>query len=297
MEYFNRPRQHSRPPQPDIGRADVSPILTTHSLDDRSIYIFPSPPSAPPSPAGVSAHSTPTHLSIRGIARPRDDSVGSSALRSSEHGWDELTSPLGMLSDTSGAHELDADIWEWPSEDGADEREADVLEEEITRASRWDLVAPRHGRPLPRDVPVALRRSPVFVRERTHSGATSGAGPVPHPRIHLPLLSLFASLLSIDESTLHLISHSPSHSILFAGHPSSFSEDALAVGGEAERPHGVYALLTPAGEQAALKEGLRVVCDPSIVPSVSSSFPLLGLFDLVKGVWTGGGRAWRDIWR
>ncbi|KAI0050403.1 hypothetical protein FA95DRAFT_1676783 [Auriscalpium vulgare] len=316
MEYFNRRPRSLVATRSRTACDDVSPAPSDiDSIPDHSIYIFPSAPagSAPPSPL---ANPPPAgaHVDDR-----RDASTSQSSDVGSGSGWDELASPLDLSGASSPADEPHSiELLDWAFEDGEDGVEVDesVLEEEIVRASRWDLV-PRRSVYTHDPGPVRYwlhtdsrtrgsglqavgtqRPHPTMVyRSRTHSAASAPPGPAPHPRIRLPLLSFFASLLAIDESTLHLIAHTPSHSVLFVG-PVPALEEKPDPRDEDERAHGVVALLAPPEEKTSLRDGLRVACDPDLVfASPFVPFPLGALCDLVKGVWVGGGKALREVWQ
>ena len=75
---------------------------------------------------------------------------------------------------------------------------------------------------------------------------------VPRRHTHLPLLSALVSLLSIDDETFHLVTHSPAHSALFPG-PIYPSDEQIE---DAQEIHGVHALLSQHG--ALRQHGLRL---------------------------------------
>ncbi len=107
---------------------------------------------------------------------------------------------------------------------------------------------------------------------------------VPRRHTHLPLLSALVSLLSIDDETFHLVTHSPAHSALFPG-PIYPSDEQIE---DAQEIHGVHALLSRHG---ALREGLAVACDESVLsfnPFRLSASSLIGLLDIVRGLFVGG---------
>lgn len=203
-----------------------------------------------------------------------------------------------------------------------DEAEASMLEEEIVRVSRRDMSAALRRRvdsladaDVRRRAQQQLQESAQpnqavekrldprrlsYIRSRTTSAATTDRpcstplGPTPHPRIHLPLLSFFASLLSLDSSTLHLLLHTSAHSILFP-ESSIVGEDTHVVEGP-DSLHGMESLFAPASERTSVKEGLTVVCDQDIVPSspfLVSPFSLKGLFGMVKVTWPA--ERWRTV--
>ena len=117
----------------------------------------------------------------------------------------------------------------------------------------------------------------------------SSPGPTPHPRIYLPLLSFFASLLSLDSETVHLLQHTPMHSILFPGASSSTVGDNSEAEIGSDRPRGVETLFAPPSERLSLKEGIKVACNTEIAlhnPFLVSSAALTNIAKIVKGlVW------------
>lgn len=140
-----------------------------------------------------------------------------------------------------------------------------------------------HGRPLD------SRRAPP--ERPTQRSARSNV--VPHRRIHLPLLSALISLLSIDDETFHLVTHSPAPSVLFPGPIYPSDEEIEKVQGI----HGVHALLSQHG---ALREGLAVACDESVLssnPFRLSAPPLIGLLDIVRGLFVGGRAALNRVYQ
>jgi hypothetical protein len=117
----------------------------------------------------------------------------------------------------------------------------------------------------------------------------------------LPLLSFFASLFSIDDDTLALLS-SPSDSqtsILFRGPPTlvglAFEEDDLIVAEKKRR------VLLQLGNlySSRLKEGVAVACDSAITPEdrFAVSFSLANIWALVGEVCQVPQRLWGDVWR
>jgi len=160
-------------------------------------------------------------------------------------------------------------------------------------ARRWDLIPEdskppgvhkdtpflrMHGRPLDSRRAPPERSTPRSARSRT-------LNVVPHRPIHLPLLSALVPLLSIDDETFHLVTHSPAHPVLFPG-PIYPSDEELE---KVQDIHGVHALLSRHG---ALREGLAVACDESVLssnPFRLSASPLIGLLDIVRGLFVGGG--------
>lgn len=302
---------------------------------ERSIYLFPSPPSAPLSPAPSLSHTSASAVISSppfspSVSRERRLTGSSSATGTSAGGWEDIDTPLSLRPSDAGSPLPDSDRlglserndWDWSP---MDEAEASMLEEEIVRASRWDMAAALRRRvdsladaearrraqqqlqqslqskQIADDILESRRTS--YVRSRTTSAATayglgSAPGPTPHPRIHLPLLSFFASLLSLDSSTLHLLSHTPALSILFPGASSSIVGDSPHIVEDTDRPHGMESLFAPASERTSVKEGIDVVCDEDIVsfnPFLVSPFGLTSIIGIVKVMWPG--ERWRTrVW-
>ncbi|TFY83375.1 hypothetical protein EWM64_g641 [Hericium alpestre] len=308
MEYYTHSRHRSDRRQststsPDVSRSPRDE--STLPIEEHSIYIFPNPSSTPASPSGTADRSS-TRLGIATGTRPRDVSVSSitQSSHTSDLEWEEVDSLRSPSSSLANEHGVE--VWEWSLESGAEESES-VLEEEITRASRWDFISqrsmglsPSTALTGPRDrnslrvIHTADRSS--FARSRTQSSVSSvQATIVPHARIQLPLLSFFASLFSVDESTLHLISYTPSHSILFP--TDAVTADAVVETLD-DGPHGMFRLLTTK-ERPCLQDTVDVACDSSVVPAnpfLAVPLPFTDIIGLVKGVWNGGGRALKEIW-
>jgi len=127
---------------------------------------------------------------------------------------------------------------------------------------------------------------------RRHRSVASDPGSIArHPYIRFPMLSFIASLLFIDEATIHLLTQSPSESALFLGH--SYSDEHPSDEHDICRtPHGVIKLLADSDDNRTLKAGLAVASDSDILPFNPFAFPS-GLWSLVSGVWKNSGFAWR----
>ncbi|THH04667.1 hypothetical protein EW146_g10120, partial [Bondarzewia mesenterica] len=304
MEYYTRPRRGLSITSPSDSSLDTDEFTAARAiLEDHSIYIFPNPPSAPPSPLPSPAPSAvPTDFTFPDSRSSlRENSVRGASLapssQNSEPEWEEVAaSPQTGAPPTLDESGLREGIWrtEWVMEDGIQENES-LLEEEITRASRWDFISLRriHSGSFPsteqstsfQNTRVFPLKLPPNLRTRTLSAASSSSSPTPHPRIQIPLLSFFASILSIDNDTLHLIAQTPSHSILFAGLPAP-PEEGAEQSGEEDPPHGMTKLFISADEDLLLKKGIGVACDSSSNdsshPTSFVTSPFIGLFDLVK---------------
>lgn len=308
---------------------------------EESIYIFPTPSSTPASPGGSSTFSAPTDLtdtiSLSTGTRSRDQSFSSSGRgrsRSSSYRSRARGTATGSATRTQSrarsyeTDDLEVEYWDWAVESGEDVPDDDGIwefEAEIERASRWDLPT-RLARRLS---PLRALGSPgsgpnvdfyeqhyrIFLRARTQSNSSSFSAssslsskldPTPHPRIHIPLLSFFASLLSLnlDEPALRLLTHSSTDSILFPGQRNLVLDGATPSGDKTDlpEPRGLMRLRhVDDGSRPpdrTLKDGLAVACDPSTLPS-PFSLPgftaLAGLCRFVGGVWTNSGKAWQEV--
>ncbi|KAI0697906.1 hypothetical protein BC835DRAFT_1336798 [Cytidiella melzeri] len=315
--YKARPRRastsSSQPPPPR-----QTEVLAALDVADQSIYIFPTPPSLPGSPGGSSVFSAPSDLtgSSGFDARSRGDTVSSHA--STSRSPDRLHPRLSSASPPSNS---DFELWDWVAasgEDVSDRRGLWELEDDLERASRWNIISrhpaasqtqPLTSSSFPSTNDFIEQHYRVFLRSRAQSNisnltansrGTNRSAFTPQPRIHIPLLSFFASLLFLDleDPALRLLSQSSPDSILFPGQPTllgSPDEDELV------KPHGLLRLLARGSQYPVnvIKDGLAVVCDPSFsianpfgVPEISA-IRKFGRF--VGGTWSKGGKAWRAV--
>ncbi|KAI0372112.1 hypothetical protein BV20DRAFT_964194 [Pilatotrama ljubarskyi] len=232
---------------------------------DHPIYIFPSPASQPPTP-GTSVSSAPTDFEfsysseswstsrtrlggenfVVASRRESSSSAGNATYDASLR-YGDLPTPF---EDDS---EVEIELWEASDDPVEALSESDgswVLhdEEEHQDATPVHYMSTAHSgtlahrssmssqRPPDMRVPqyrVALRsrrRSRTSSRLRTTSVSTSGPASAsqtaPHPTIHIPLLSFFASLLSmdLDDPALRLLSAAEpegAEAVLFPGHSSA----------------------------------------------------------------------------
>jgi hypothetical protein len=325
MEYF--PQLHRTALSASVGSSGSRGEGSFHhhpeinldsSVDGSTIYVLSSPPSVSHNPTGP-------HLNILSVRispskgpdlTPREESVRNRTSAIPErsidrmYGWECVRSPPPPQRFAS-TNECDLEEWDCTASDSdmvLDER-VSALDEEISSASRWDLVpehdqspdAPRlthflrmHGRPL------ESRKLPVAERTRAHAFTRSRAVPPPpttHARIRLPLLSFFVALLSVDDTTLHLVTHASAHSALFPG-PLCPSDEGGGGIRDSHETHEVSMGLEPSSS-SALRDGLAVACDESILPSNPfglSMSPFAGLLDLVRDVCAGGRAALREVW-
>jgi hypothetical protein len=327
IEYCPRVQSHPTSRSGPVGSSNprVENNLNQHqeiisddvSVDTYSTYVLSDPHAALPTPSVPypnTSCSTPAAFSPLSRLIPSDGGKNSSTgtiLGSSTdvaHDWECVRSVrrLSANTDINGDSESSIEEWDWTPHNimPLDESESLSLDEDedALHAHRWDLIpeyrahpaVPRdtflpylHGRPLEsrRPLPERWQRSPC---------SAAPLPPAPYPRIRLPLLSFFVSLFSIDDTTLHLVTHSPTHPALFPGpiHPSNEERR------NAQDVHGVLALLEPSKQHGGLRDGLTIACDESIFPSnpfkISAS-PFLGLLGLVRGICAGGRAAFRDV--
>ncbi|PSR70470.1 hypothetical protein PHLCEN_2v13621 [Hermanssonia centrifuga] len=312
---------------------------------EESIYIFPTPSSAPASPSGSSISSVPTDftevLSVSTGSRSRDQSFSSATGENTDDAAHEPSRTTYVESSSSGSRSTDivevdpeVEMWDWTDsgEDVPDDDGLWAFEAEVERASRWNIPNALIRRLSP------LRTTPstgatinfyeypyrAHIRSRTQSSSTSYTSVssksssamvhTPHPRIQLPLLSFFSSLLSLnlDDSALRLLTHSSPDSVLFPGQSGFLSyipqrEPPLQHGSllgyeneEVVESHGLNRLHAESSGHSlrGVKDGLAIIYDPSFalnspfaLPSFSS---IAGLCRFVGNVWSNGGKAWGE---
>lgn len=102
--------------------------------------------------------------------------------------------------------------------------------------------------------------------------------PVLYPR-RIPLLAFWSSLLAIDDATLHLLTHPPTHSPLFPGPPLSHSD------ADPDTQHGLVRL---GHRHRALEDGMAVAFDSAFVPANPFVSPFQLVHSWVKALLTGG---------
>ena len=225
-----------------------------------SMYIFPSPPSAPPSPGQWSSSSV-------------------------------YSSPGAPTLSSDTFHNLDQ--WEWSEESLID----DIGDQ--CPASPCTVISPRRPR-LEDQMALTLRPhplqdylsrpslqrlhristnisiSPVSPRSfHTLSSSSSSdmlvrtpahlVSPIPHGRTHIPFLSFILSFLPVDDSTVYLLTHTSPHSALFPS--DEIMSDPYLMASERQGTASTEAsrLLLEFDEEssayARLKEGHAVACD------------------------------------
>lgn len=329
---------HAVQPQADGAQAHSHAYQPSEEVEAQSIYIFPVPSSVPASPGGSSDFSAPSdfadtdtfaassqgrsrHSSVSSrfteFTRSRAGSVNQQLLQV-EEGSEVVFSPYGDITLDS-----EVEVWDW-----SDEATDDLPFE----GASWELETEREGEPSDRPWNLITRPSlsrrpedaianaraqlayPVRSRTQSSSSIQSTRSPrhVPHPRMRVPLLSLFASILSIglDDPGLRLLTHSTADSVLFPGQsglldsldtpPPSCTTELSPDGISTEdKPHGVLRLLTDGPETKSVRDGLAAICDnslalpnPFVLPTLSS---LKSLCQFVGAVWTNGGEAWREL--
>lgn len=311
MEYYPRTRPYRTTCSASIESSDsqaksnlrhYEEVASDLSVEGSLVYVLSRPPSAPPTPAipRLSTCSAPVGFSEQLSLILRDESIdgstGAIPGNSMEvtHDWECVRSARQLPANIDDS-ECRIEEWDYASHDTmplTDENESSAFDEDALHASRWDLVPEYLPRRVPQDTPVLrMHGRPLESRrwppERMYR---SPRPPALHPRIRLPLLSVFVSLLSIDDATLRLVTNSPAHSTLFPGPIRPFDEGT----GNAQETHDNPRLLEPSSQLGALRDGLAVACDESILssnPFRLSVSPLIGLLGLVRGIWAGVGRS------
>lgn len=205
----------------------------------------------------------------------------------------------------------------WPLQHGSGERLRALIEREQLR-NRWREVSRSHQS-----------------RSRSYSplSTPSSSGRefdllllAPHPRIKIPFLDFFASILGVDESTVDLLARCSTvethGSVLFPGHtiqplpaptshPTTADEDdhtsaAIPTDHRADKRAAVRgfhkALLFPGVERESwisLKEGLAVLSNTAALVPPQNPGRLLGLvqlWGLVSHVYARGGDAIKNVY-
>ncbi|KIJ54534.1 hypothetical protein M422DRAFT_24484 [Sphaerobolus stellatus SS14] len=122
----------------------------------------------------------------------------------------------------------------------------------------------------------------------------------PEPPFRLPFLSFLQSFISLDESTLHIISRSPDSKVpvLFASSPGPPSEDD-GLSEDTELNHGTLKLLLFNPDKPEDIDLLKKGLDPSEIPLEVNPFLVipshLSVWKLVKLVLDGGTRVWKEV--
>ncbi|KAI0661924.1 hypothetical protein C8Q70DRAFT_1051436 [Cubamyces menziesii] len=342
-------------------------------LPETSIYIFPSPASTPSSP-GASVTSAPTDFDFscpsdsRSTSRACNGSPGSR--RGSTSGIAYTPSDIsfryeGVATPSEDTTDIEVELWDAASDpvaeiSGSDESWA--LEGEVVRVGLADFepsIGPDPGShnarrfplssPYYFDTPGVPHRSHARYRRRSRTGSrvrtistasslipTSAQGAVPHPRVHIPLLSFFSSILGIDldDPALRLLTHTDpgdAESVLFPGQSStrllslgeedhserrqsldsedgSESDASLPDGTEAHHEgadvHGLPKLLLAAiADQSSIALGslraglaVQVPTAPEALLPLPRMSDLLDIWRKVGQVCTRSGQAWKELW-
>jgi len=304
---------------PSPSSSDDPLLISSPSQSDSSIFSTPADAELYHSTTTFSVVPPPLRSS-----RARDD-------RS-----DESYIDLTVSTDTRRSYSADDEgdeVWDWsgdptPNEDSLSESDSSGVEVDSSVAGRrWDIVSrvssghasafTRHFQVRPHALAPRARRLSDYVRSRNHSRATAvsisttssrplhddRSSSTPHPRVRIPLLSLIASLFAVDETTLHLLTHSTTHhgSVLFPGHnalpdplllsePTAEDEDALKIRDEEHDMHGFHKLLVSSDISSdswkSLKRGLAMVySNTTPVPSMG----IVNLWGFVNRVLVKGG--------
>ncbi|KZT23451.1 hypothetical protein NEOLEDRAFT_547465 [Neolentinus lepideus HHB14362 ss-1] len=237
-----------------------TPVLNEDDLN-QSIYIFPDPSASRSRSSSISLSIPPSSpfSPASPFSGASDYWAGSVASPSSR-----LASVTGggtrerTISVSTAAESTEVEVWTW------EEDEEDISRQNSERGSRWEILgiagSSRHLRTdsnaSPSSVsfsgtlsslsPSALSlRSPIrghSHHSRSHSEIQRHDIPAPHPAIRIPLLSFLSSFLSIDESTLHLLRHTPSTSALFPDLPRRQATELSSSEDGALPAHGLLKL-------------------------------------------------------
>lgn len=308
----------------------------SQEVPDQSIYIFPVPPTIPSSPGGSSVFSAPSdfteEFTISSVGRSRHSSISSQFTdRSRSH--DGSRTQLSFVDEDAEAvfspmvdmgSDPEVEVWEWTETEAGDDLSPtdaswcfEASGSSGTLPSRQYHLA-RHtdtSRTMSRHDYRSIRPQLPYMRSRTHSSLSAHSSDryTPHPRTKVPLLSFFASILSLDldDPALRLLQHSAPDSVLFPGQPgllhnervpssTAHRSDAFedeSASSELDEPHGVLRLLSEDSATKSVREGLATIYDsplpnPFMLPGWSS---LTSLYRFVGDVWTNGGQAWREL--
>ncbi|KAL0961113.1 hypothetical protein HGRIS_006090 [Hohenbuehelia grisea] len=157
----------------------------------------------------------------------------------------------------------------------------------------WESPAEELPPPLPRwEMILRRRRSEAQLQSQSQPCAEKKATQ-PHPRMRIPLLSYFASLLAIDEATLHLITHTPDKSVLF---PVSIPHTPEDVDKHVLR--GLEKLFAASGtnpETRVIVAGFAAAADEEIPPSAFVTAPFAGILGMVTTFVASKSKALREV--
>ncbi|EGN98224.1 hypothetical protein SERLA73DRAFT_183144 [Serpula lacrymans var. lacrymans S7.3] len=320
-QYLTRPRPKYQSPRNRATDRQNQNHLSPSS--QQSDWIFPRPSSAPSSPTLATELSESVALSLG------SESLSSSGFDGVSHSpspnyTPENRTPTENIQGLGSEPDNDSDEleWEWDWSTELD-NESDFLMSPLEDSGRFDDRHPpalrnphfprlSHRRPsgenkTPYTYSTSMEKACRALGNRTSQSEHSIDTLVLHPRTsdyneQLPLLSLIASILFVDKSTVHLITVPDARPILFPGvclspgAPSLDTRDSESFG-----MHGASKLLMDHSATPLLKEEFtmpyqeeHVVQDSEF--SIGNVF-LPGLWDLVSGVWTSGEKTWLKIWR
>ncbi|KAI8994121.1 hypothetical protein BD414DRAFT_274049 [Trametes punicea] len=336
-------------------------------LAEASIYIFPNPASAPFSP-GASISSAPTDFDF---SCPSDSRSSHSRLHSRSQiatGQRRSTSSVahaasvvsfrseGLPTTPGDCTDMEVELWDLDgnSISGVSESNSQWAfdDSELVSGSEFQLQSNgencltqpsrHHGHGQSHHSPPAQarRRSRKGSAIRTISVSSLSLSSIqqvaPHPRVHVPLLSFFSSLLSVDldDPALRLLTHAEpeeAEAVLFPGHSSA---RLLSLGEEqtdrqesygihsrsstdsslpTELPsdirwgsdiHGLPKLLLAAisDQSTVALRSLRAGLAVHISHTSGFAFPLpsaselLGLWRAAGGMCYRSGQAWKELW-
>ncbi|RDB17985.1 hypothetical protein Hypma_000745 [Hypsizygus marmoreus] len=270
--YFHVSTRPRRPLQRDALSVEPRSTFDSSALDN-SVYVFPNPPSAPPSPSQLSDLSAPTDFtSSSAISETPTMDSGLPDVHERQH---DFPSPLSPLSSMDDVHDIP-----WTPK-GADEILLRAANDSIERIDRWQQLI--------------RRRAKEPMKSRSHSRSSDMLKPRHHTFDSLPsirLLSFFVYLFSIDETTLRLLSHPSAEAALFPGQSQLSDSDK----GAANELHGTEKLLIQKSESRVVRDGCALVSDPNYPPyHPFSSLPFVGLWGLVTGFVSNSGKAFREV--
>ncbi|KAI0632082.1 hypothetical protein C8Q77DRAFT_899667 [Trametes polyzona] len=333
-------------------------LPATNAPADLSIYIFPSPASVPPSPA-TSSSSAPTEFdfsssadhrltSRRGLYRRDQGQISERSLSASSgpaRSISEVSSlPWDLPTPSEEDLEIDREPWEIGSEPSAGSSDLDRSWSHEGELRDGEVASGGHPYDATRSpddswfwypLPTRSRqRSRTQSRVRTvsiSSLAPSLAQPAPpHPRIHIPLLSLFSSLLSInldEDPALRLLTTAEpgdAEAVLFPGQSSarllaSIEEEPPAVrrsfesdsdtetesastdepsSPTADEPdiHGLPRLLLASISDPSAVALRSLRAGLSVQIPVSATEMGIPLWRVLGEVYSKGSQAWKEIW-
>jgi hypothetical protein len=256
--------------------SSISSPVGDDCLEDlhESIYIFPNPPSATsPSSCTLSDFSAPTDIAS-------SEFTGSKSRESSVHRDGTDTAPPATSN------------WTWV------EARLESIEADATNGNLNENPGNMSlGKKLFQSDPSGILQ--LHRNRGSHSRAMSPSQHiVPQPPVHIPFLSTVLSLISVDESTVYLLTHTVPHSSLFPGH--ALPADVAAQEELDTNVHGLAKLfISTSSETRALRSGCRVACDSSYAPSnpfMLTPLPLAGLWGFVRDVVVNGGKALHEVY-